>query len=412
GNISTLKGKWIKIVPEDFAQYGLGLNYQSPDSMQKEFDKKKELVAEQMKLLLELADKHHAIEISGNPVKESVNGVSAYRYDLTLNRKNIAAFYKDAATTFTEKYKNESPITLDPETLDFLNSASADAVFDYINKNTTFSVWADSNGIPVKFQVAMRVVPNGRRAATNQININVALNLIGVNKSVTIDTPKDAMTVEDAYMLMSGKTKDQITYEKQVQTISQIRYALQDYKSYTGAYPTSLNDLTKKRSEIKKSGTTNNDDYFSSTYNEQPLLQVVPTDAFTKQPFGYSSDGKTFSLTYTMNLPPYQKGTSLYGMYNSLQIPDFRTGVVSNLSLEYVNGTNTADPEYDSQEALAAAKKDSDGDKVSDIFEDYIGSNKNKKDTDGDSYSDYKEITGGTNPLGPGNLERTNDYYY
>jgi type II secretory pathway pseudopilin PulG len=340
--------------------------------------------------------------MEGDAVKENVNGVTAYRYDLMLNRANIVKFYQNAADEFTKKYGNESPIRLDSETLDFLNSSSAEAVFDYINKNTQLSVWANAEGIPVKFQISMRIVPNSRKAITNQINLDLALNLIDINKSVTIETPADAMSVEDAYMLITGKTKEEINLEKQTQAIATIRYALEEYKRTNQAktYPQSLQELTKSRSEVASQKAIDGDVY---NYYDGPFIATIPTDAYTKQAFGYSSDGKTYALTYTINLPPYTSGASAYGLYEY----DYSTTNNQKIYLKYIQGTNTSDTKYLSQEAFAASKIDTDKDRVADSLETYLGTDKNKKDTDGDTYTDYEEINRGSDPKGPGNLERS-----
>ena len=73
--------------------------------------------------------------------------------------------------------------------------------------------------------------------------------------------------------------------------------------------------------------------------------------------------------------------------------------------LKAINGQNTANSKSLSKEAYDLSFKDSDNDRVADAFEKYIGTNISKKDTDGDGRSDYDEITGNTNPLGPGNLK-------
>ena len=53
---------------------------------------------------------------------------------------------------------------------------------------------------------------------------------------------------------------------------------------------------------------------------------------------------------------------------------------------------------------------DSDGDGLSDLFEDAIGTNKNNSDSDGDGYEDKVELVDGYNPSGSGNLNIDNDF--
>jgi len=56
------------------------------------------------------------------------------------------------------------------------------------------------------------------------------------------------------------------------------------------------------------------------------------------------------------------------------------------------------------------AGDDSDSDGLSDIFEDAIGTDKNKQDTDGDGFNDKAEVIDGYNPKGAGNLLLDNSF--
>lgn len=421
-DVSKIKTKWIKITSDDLAAYGQGLVSSDPGKVQKDVTKAKEDAIKGIKTFLTLADKYHALVISKDPQKETVDGVSAYRYELQFNKDTLADFYTELTSEFQKLYDKKNPIEFDQATLDYLKSPQFAEIFNYFRKNTSLTIWADSQGIPLKATYGLRVVPDSGKNSSQQIKLSVSLSLHDVNMPVNIDIPSPTMSVEDATISFTGQSREQYNFSKQSSAVSTVRSALYSYKSMAGSYPNSLEDLKKTRADIKKlnpnySSKTSEVSFYSSSYDEKPLLSVVPVDTFTKQPLGYTKVGDDYTLTYTQKLPPYVSGTEIpYSLYDSSYlspIPTIGSRSSSNtriVSLKYVEGTNTADSKVISREATALAKTDSDGDGLSDSIEAYIGTNPNKKDTDGDGTSDGAEISRGSNPLGPGDLTNGSDY--
>lgn len=390
--LDAIKGKWIKITPQDLQNYGMQFNYTEAQDLQKEMDKNKQRIVEELKLAIQVADRDHAIKVLGKPVREAVASTTAYRYDLELDRANLATFYKDYAAALSEKYGTSSPLEFDQSFYNSLNSQDAITAFEYFNKNGHISVWADANGIPVKYAFSFRVVPNTPArsgAAGNQVNIDLSVTLTNINKPVTIEAPAQSLTADDAYMTLTGKTKEEITLEKQASNISKIRFALSEYKYTTGKYPTSLDNLTQSPKDLASTTRCNGNIQCMRSTSSQPFLATIPTDVYTNQPYEYTQtkNGTSFTLTYTVHLPTYVKGMNTH----TIVLYDYSDYRHPRMYLAYVEGKNTADPKVTSEEA-AKAKTDSDGDKLSDTLETYIGTNPQKKDSNGNGTSDYDEF--------------------
>ena len=237
-DVSKFKNKWITITPADMATYGEGLVDSSPGEVQKQMTEAKQKAVDGIRLFLTVADQHQALKVSNGPTKESVNGVSAYRYELVFNKATLPDFYSDLTTQFKAKYEKDNPIKFDQATLDYLKSPQFSQIYDYFSNNTTLSLWADSKGIPLKFEYGLRLVPSAKaKNADQQIKFTATLSLSDVNTPITIDIPSPTMSVEDLTIIMSGKTREQYDYGKQSSAVSTVRSALSQYKSLAGVYP-------------------------------------------------------------------------------------------------------------------------------------------------------------------------------
>jgi hypothetical protein len=389
-DISKLKDKWIKITPEDLAAYGSSYFDSDSNSVQNEITKRKEIAIEQIKLFLTIADKDKALLSQGTQAKETVDGISTYRYQLETNKDNLAQFYTDITTEFNAKYSDKSPIRFDQSTLDYIKSPEFNSVFDYFKKNTTLTLWADSEGIPIKVQYTLRMVPEkDQKNSDHQTKLTVTLSLHDVNTSISINEPETSISVEDATISRTGQTKEEYQMSKQISAVETIRRALESYKQIKKAYPENLIDLTTTKGQ----------------YGTAMLLKTVPLDIYTKQPFIYVNKGSDFSLVYNISFPTYVKGINPRGMYTYSY-----EGGGNSIVTTAIDGSNTATSKRVSEEAFVQSKKDSDGDKLPDNLEKYIGTDILKKDSDGDTYSDYDELYRGTNPLGAGNLKTPGNY--
>ncbi len=415
-DITKLKGKWITITPADMASYGSSIFRSSPKSAQEQITKAREQGVNRLKLFLTVADKHHALVVVGKPINEKVGSISAYRYELQLNKATLVEFYTDLAAESKKEWGEKDGIVVSQSLIDYLKSPEFDQVFDYLRKNTTLTVWADSEGIPVQAKYSVRIVPDSSTNSTaknnnNQVRATVILTLSDINQSIVVDAPTDSLSIEDATIAITGQSKEQYQYTKQISVVTSIRNALQNYYQVTGVYPVTLEELKKTRGELKKQYPQSSKNQLSSFYGDDvPILAEIPTDPVSKLPFTYSLKGKDYNLTYTVKLPVYQPRTSARGSYsyNYSAAGSYTTKVP--IVIPAVTGKNTADSKVISQEAALQSQLDTDRDGVPDVLETYLGTNKLKADSDGDGSSDYDEIIRDSNPLGPGNLDNATIY--
>lgn len=416
-DFSKVLGQWVKITPQDIASWGYDSHFGMPLSRsQDDLAKTRARFAEQTKLFVKIASEENALVIKGDPVKEKVGNETAFRYDLTLDRAHVVSFYKRLVSEFEINYATDSPMKADRETLDYLDSPAFGQVFEYLNRNHTLTLWVDGDGFPVKFVYAIRLVPgeSATRMKDNQINLSASFSLTDINKPVSIDPPATSLPYEEAVLSVSGFTREEYTVQKQTAAVRSVREALDVYKTLYGTYPDALSDLTTitvpssvpvKTAAGQTAPVSGSDmkSYYEARYLGKPILKTLPVNAFTEAPFKYDKEGDNYHLSYTMTLSPYKPGAGISGLYDV----DYSSGngTQGKLMVRYANGINTADKKSASLEAAAQSKIDTDGDRVPDSLEDYIGTDKRKKDSDGDGYSDSEEILSDSNPSGPGRLE-------
>ncbi len=395
GSISKVKDKWIVLTPQDMAAYGSSYLGSSAGTPQDQIAATKEKTIQGIKTFLTVADENQALVVTNKPTIETVNGMRAYRYELEFNKETMPKFYSDLTSRLSSQFTEKNPMVFDQNTMDYLGSPQFSQAFDYFRKNTTLTLWANGAGIPVQVMYKIRMVPNAdAKNSDRQIILTTTLSLNDINKVVNIETPKDSMSLKDATIAVTGQSKELYEFNKQQSSISTIRSMLDTYKSNVGMYPVSLDELIKTVTGPK------------GTYT--PRITTLPVDTYTEQSFDYTKSGDDYTLKYTLNLPPYVRGTMPVRIYSYNYAVTAATK--QSLSLTAVDGSNTADSKIVSREAVSQSKIDTDKDGLPDALEKYLGTNLNKKDTDGDGYDDYTELNTNTDPLGPGNLKTTSSY--
>ncbi len=407
--MSQIRGKWVSFTQADLIAQGYGAYVSeiipSDNSEQKALMDK---ARAQIKTLLEIASQDGVVIITGGPEKITVGEKVFYKYKLALAKEKLVPFYEHA-TKALEQYGSDSILKKDAATLEYLMREDFALVFDYLKTNTAFTLLVDEKGFPAKSEIIVRYVPTSaaRALKDHQLSLSTAFTFSEINESVKVDDPKESITLEDLMIEVTGTRKELLRLKTQETNVGVIRAALDYYKDYVGTYPSTLDELKKKRSEVKAIRQDSMDEY-ESILNERAFLRAIPIDLFTKKPFTYRAMGADFELHYEIELPAYTKfddPSDFYNIGNESTGLSFGYATPSQLLLpRFVNGQNVATKGLLSRD-VTNNQMDRDKDLLSDSLEVILATNPNKSDSDGDGFDDHEELTTLTNPLGPGKLD-------
>lgn len=220
-NIDAIRGKWIKVTEKDLEKnYMLeGFFDSSPLSPKKNEDSTED-IEKGLKILREAITKHKPLMLKEAPVKEKLgDDRSVIKYNLGLDGKQLADFYEylyeEIASNFYEGDKAEAFRVQAQGEMRYLRSSAFLDVITYLNKNAEFVVWLDEkNGYPVQHLQKITFVADpdtsedfffGSGGSLNsQLVFSTRTTLSNINKSVNIQAPKDAISIDDAELLMSS----------------------------------------------------------------------------------------------------------------------------------------------------------------------------------------------------------------
>ncbi len=202
GSIGIEKGQWISVAPSKqtsgsnpYSYYG---NFGDAEKTYKEHRKE---ITEMLHKMVEIADEEKLIKFK-NPVhSETVDGRNLYRYDLVIKKDAIVPFYKRVLDEFNKSNLiSYYPMLNDSGYIEYLQSPEFSELFDYYQKNTTLTLWADTQGFPAIVSYGMRIVPQDSytQLKDKQANLVFKLKLSDINKPVKIEAPAGAKDFEEA----------------------------------------------------------------------------------------------------------------------------------------------------------------------------------------------------------------------
>ncbi len=206
GSIASYKGQWIKVDskvattsdPYDFDELSYAAR-QLPKAEERYMKHRAEFT-DLLKKAVKIGDEEGLLSFKQQPSAERVDGRVLYRYDLQVNKDALLPFYKRMVDE-AQKTKSMSRDSLftDQGFVDYLQSKEFTDVFDYYQKNTTFTLWVDSQGYPAVVEQAVRFVPPDAASALKgkQAKIIFKLTLSDINEPVTIKAPADAKTIDE-----------------------------------------------------------------------------------------------------------------------------------------------------------------------------------------------------------------------
>jgi hypothetical protein len=199
------KNQWVSVDPSkadsDSGSYGgYSSSADALSEAEKTYKEHREEIANLLKKIVKIADEKNLLTLKNPAHSEKINGRDLYRYDLLINKDAILPFYESVSEEFNKTdIKNSYPVIEDSAYLEYLKSPEFNEVFDYYQKNTTWTLWVDAQGFPAIISYSMRIVPqdSATQLKDKQVNLVFKLELSDINRPVKIDAPQDAKDLQE-----------------------------------------------------------------------------------------------------------------------------------------------------------------------------------------------------------------------
>lgn len=417
--MSALRGKWVRITEADIVDYGYESNIQEILQTRKSEQKARIVeMQDNFRKALQIADTRNLVTIGSGPEKVTIDNEVLSRYTLNVAYENLLPFYEDTMTLLAS---SSTHVRQDDIFIEYLKGKDAEKIFAYLKANVTLELFMNKEGYPAKIVLRMRYVPtqSAEVLKDKQLNLTFTFSFRDINKPVVVTEPQTSITFDEFMSQITGNSKEEILLQRQEMNLMKLRDALRYYHDWTGAYPDSLNELTKLRSEVTKKSTDSVEDPYRyssiGSYDAAAFMRSIPKDVFTKAEYIYTKNSDDYKLTYSVTLVPFTTKVNPANYYTFYTAPpkgsDSKTyerisswdSGSSIFVLKFKNGENVATAQALSEVSFDIT--DSDKDTLSDPLEAVLTTDPRNVDTDSDGVKDKDEILSGSNPIGPGRLE-------
>jgi len=137
------------------------------------------------------------------------------RYDISLNKEALTPLIKKVMEELTKdpdfseymekipqenKEKNSDIQTISENIDTYLQSEEFNQLFEYLEKNSTTSIWTDENDFPAIIENTMKVIPpdTAENLKENQIVYTIRSSLSDINIPITLTAPEDSISWKEA----------------------------------------------------------------------------------------------------------------------------------------------------------------------------------------------------------------------
>lgn len=315
-DLSAIKGKWIKVTPEDATWYS--------DETLEEIDQKQ--YTEDAKTILTVALEKELWTAEGNLPTEVIGGVKTQHYQIVMHPEKLGDVYR----AIIDKKKIEGKETKNLESaLKGIENADTAAQLKRIVENSTFEVWIDRTKAMLR-QISwrLRAVPpeTSERWKDKQVTATFRITLEKVNEKIAVDTPSPTIDVDEVTRLMTGVTKEEQQFTNQTKAVEAIRLALKTYHDDSNEYPSSLDELAtglvtayekcKKEAEANQTNENTNvplyglpPPYKCQNLEAESKKKLKTIDTYTDKTYVYVRAGDDYTLEYQIQ---YYEGMNEY----------------------------------------------------------------------------------------------------